>query len=95
MAQQQFNNPIEFVKALWPYALTAAKKIGVDPKILIAQAALETGWGKAVAEHSDGTSSFNLFNIKADSNWNDKSVSVKTVEYEQGVAVKGQALAAP
>ena len=61
-----FNTPKEFVHELWPFAEKAAKELGTSPKIIIAQAALETGWGKHIIRNADGTSSNNLFNIKAD-----------------------------
>lgn len=77
----------QFVNQLWPYAEKAAKQLGVEPKVLMAQAALETGWGKSVI-NSKVRSSFNLFNIKADSSWQGKQVKVSTLEFEQGVAVK-------
>lgn len=70
-----------FVKAIWPKAKEAASVMGLDPKILIAQAALETGWGKFVAKDTNGTSSNNLFNIKTGSNKDFESVAVKTTEY--------------
>lgn len=83
-----FSNPVEFVKSLWPEALEVAKKIGVDPKMLIAQAALETGWGKAIIKDTNGDTSHNLFNIKAGKSWQDDIVSVTTLEYEKGLPVK-------
>lgn len=87
----RFDSPAEFVKTLWPLAVDAAKRLGnLDPKVLMAQAALETGWGKSVIR--DGMdSSFNLFNIKADKRWQGDKVSVSTLEYRDGVAVKERA----
>lgn len=82
-----FKNPVEFIKSLLPSAIETARKLNTDPKILIAQAALETGWGKSVIKHEDGASSFNLFNIKAGKGWSDAKVSVDTLEYENGKAV--------
>lgn len=76
----------DFVRKLWPLAEQAAARIGVSAETLIAQAALETGWGKAVIRHADGSSSHNLFNIKADGRWQGESVSKSTLEYRQGVA---------
>lgn len=70
----------EFVKSIWPYARQAANLLGLDPKILMAQAALETGWGQFVTRGSDGISSNNLFNIKATSN-TENTVETKTTEY--------------
>ena len=64
-----FDSPRQFVRHLWPHAQQAASELGVDPGILIAQAALETGWGKAINRDANGRSSHNLFNIKADRRW--------------------------
>jgi flagellar protein FlgJ len=86
-----FSGPSDFIKKLWPLAQDAAKKLNVDPKVIVAQAALETGWGKSVIRQTNGDSSFNLFNIKADSRWDGPKVSVKTVEYRNGVAEKESA----
>jgi flagellar protein FlgJ len=84
-------NAEEFVKQLWPHAQEAAKELGVDAKTLIAHAALETGWGKFVPCNADGTCTFNLFGIKANSQWKGAAAAVHTVEFEGGVAVKKQA----
>lgn len=70
-----------FVKTLWPKAKEAAATIGLDPKILMAQAALETGWGKFIAKAADGTSSNNLFNVKTGNNKNFDSIQIRTTEY--------------
>lgn len=71
----------DFVKSIWPKARQAASMMGLDPKILIAQAALETGWGKHIAKDADGSSSNNLFNIKSTPNSKFDSVKIKTTEY--------------
>jgi len=81
-----FNSPEEFVEYILPYAEEAANKLGVSPLLLVSQAALETGWGKAVIRHNDGNSSFNLFNIKADKRWDGERVSKSTLEYSNGLA---------
>ena len=57
-------------------------------RALLAQAALETGWGKHLPQRHDGSSSFNLFGIKAGGGWDGDKVSVPTLEYEGGVAVR-------
>jgi len=80
--------PEEFVTAVWPAARTAAEQLGVDPRVLVAQAALESAWGRSVARRSDGQSSHNLFGIKADSRWDGARTVVSTLEYEDGVAVR-------
>lgn len=81
----------DFVKSIWPYARQAASALGLDPKILVAQAALETGWGQAVAKDSHGVSSNNLFNIKAKGNASTDSVDVKTTEYLADTPIKTRA----
>ena len=82
------GDPVNFVRALAPHAAEAAKKLGVSVRALLAQAALETGWGKHLPSHGDGSSSNNLFGIKAGSSWDGDKVSVPTLEYENGVAVR-------
>ena len=54
----------------------------------MAQAALETGWGKLVAKDEDGTSSNNLFNIKTGTNKEFDSVKIKTTEYIADTPIK-------
>ncbi|KEA64323.1 Flagellar protein FlgJ [Marinobacterium lacunae] len=80
-----FNSPAEFVEVLMPMAEKAAQALGVDPKVLVAQAALETGWGRSIIRDQQGNSSNNLFNIKADSRWSGESVGVQTLEYRDGL----------
>ena len=86
VAPAQFHSPQAFVQHMWPHAQQAANELGVDPGILIAQAALETGWGKAINRDANGQSSHNLFNIKADSRWDGPAVAVNTLEYKDGIA---------
>lgn len=81
-----WESPAEFVRKLWPYASRAADKLNVDPRALIAQAALETGWGKHVIADEKGRSSLNLFGIKASGGWQGDAVSVRTIEYRGGAA---------
>lgn len=85
------KSPEQFIDSLWPQAKAAAEELGVNPKVLLAQSALETGWGKHVMSDRNGQSSHNLFGIKASRGWQGKTVSVQTVEYENGIAVKKQA----
>ncbi|MCX7513130.1 flagellar assembly peptidoglycan hydrolase FlgJ [Frateuria sp. STR12] len=82
------GDPAGFVRAMAPHAQAAADKLGVSVRALLAQAALETGWGKHLPHRHDGSSSFNLFGIKAGSRWDGDKVSVPTLEYEGGVAVR-------
>ncbi|WP_405233767.1 flagellar assembly peptidoglycan hydrolase FlgJ [Lentisalinibacter salinarum] len=81
-----WQSPAEFVRKLWPYASRAADRLNVDPRALIAQAALETGWGKHVTADENGRSSLNLFGIKASGGWQGDAVSVRTIEYRGGAA---------
>ena len=81
----------EFVETLWPWAREAAGMLGLKPQALLAQAALETGWGKHQMRLADGSPANNLFGIKADHRWSGERATVETLEYEQGVAVRKRA----
>ncbi|MDX1489661.1 MAG: flagellar assembly peptidoglycan hydrolase FlgJ [Pseudohongiellaceae bacterium] len=87
----EINSPKDFVEALYPAAQRVAESIGVDPKLLLAQSALETGWGKRMITRTDGGNSHNLFGIKADSRWSGERATVMTTEFENGVVRKEQA----
>jgi flagellar protein FlgJ len=71
-----------------PAAEKAAAQLKLAPEALLAQAALETGWGKHVMRHADGSSSHNLFGIKAGGRWDGDKVRVATLEYRDGVAMR-------
>lgn len=86
-----FENQAEFVSTVLPLAEKSAAALGVDPKLLVAQAALETGWGKYVLQDADGNSTYNLFNIKADERWSGTSAAVSTLEYRDGIAQRERA----
>lgn len=83
-----FANADEFVATMLPLAKDAAARIGVDPTVLVAQAALETGWGKSIMRQSDGSSSHNLFGIKAQGNWQGPEARAITSEFRDGKMVK-------
>ncbi|MFY2509361.1 flagellar assembly peptidoglycan hydrolase FlgJ [Vibrio pectenicida] len=87
---EPFDSPQSFVIKMKPYAEKAASALGVDSSLLLAQAALETGWGQKVIGNSRG-SSHNLFNIKADKKWAGDKVASQTLEYHQGIPVKESA----
>ena len=89
--ENPINSPEQFIQQLWPQAQNAAQKLGVDAKVLLAQSALESGWGQHVMKNQSGQSSHNLFGIKASHGWEGKTVNVPTVEYENGTAHKRQA----
>jgi peptidoglycan hydrolase FlgJ len=82
------GTPENFVEKLRPAAERVARQLGVDSRVLLSQSALETGWGQKVLQCADGSSSFNFFNIKADDNWSGAVVTVPTIEYQDGVAVR-------
>lgn len=82
------GTPAGFVAALYPLAEQVGERLGVDSRVLLSQAALETGWGQKVIQKADGSSSYNFFNIKADRSWTGEVVSVPTLEYRDGVAVR-------
>ncbi len=79
----RFDSPEEFVAALRPGVEAAARELGVSPRILMAQAALETGWGQHMPADSEAAS-FNLFGIKADASWQGESVQAQTIEFQNG-----------
>lgn len=77
-----------FVMMLKPHAEKAAAELNINPDVLIAQVALETGWGKHVIHDRNGNNSFNLFNIKAGGQWQGDKVNVNTLEYRNGIAAQ-------
>ena len=83
-----FANKDDFVATMMPLAKDAAARIGVDPSVLVAQAALETGWGKSIMRQSDGGSSYNLFGIKAQGGWKGPEARAITSEFRDGQMVK-------
>lgn len=84
------GSPESFINALWPHAERAGKRLGVAPDVLVAQAALETGWGRHVVQTDRGESSYNLFGIKADSRWQGQRVRASTLEFKEGIAIRNQ-----
>lgn len=83
-----FTSHDQFVATMLPLAKEAAARIGVDPSVLVAQAALETGWGKSIMRQQDGSSSYNLFGIKAQGGWKGPEARAITSEFRDGQMVK-------
>ena len=81
----------DFISTVWPDAEQAAQQLGVHPVSLVAQAALETNWGRNVPKAAGGASSNNLFGIKAGSRWSGASVTAATREYQGGAATSTSA----
>jgi peptidoglycan hydrolase FlgJ len=78
--------PAEFVSRVMPTIRRAAAALGVNPLGMLAQAALETGWGQRMPRTADGSSSLNLFGIKAGEQWAGARATADTVEFTNGVA---------
>jgi peptidoglycan hydrolase FlgJ len=78
----------QFVRTLWPQAEAAAQQLGVQPLSVVAQAALESNWGRSMPRSASGASSNNLFGVKAGSSWGGDSVIAATQEF-QGSAMAG------
>lgn len=85
------DSPAAFTAAIQPYVNWAASVLKVSPKAIMAQAALETGWGKHVLRDERGGNSYNLFNIKAGTGWQGDSLAVTTTEYANGEARRERA----
>lgn len=81
----------EFVGRMGASAQVASTASGVPAPLILAQAALESGWGKREIRADDGTQSFNLFGIKADKSWKGATVEIMTTEYVDGEPQKVRA----
>jgi peptidoglycan hydrolase FlgJ len=80
-----------FVQTLWPQAQEAGRELGVHPISLIAQAALESHWGRNTPKDASGAPSHNLLGVKAGSTWGGASVSASTQEFQSGALRDTQA----
>jgi len=89
---QGMDSPEAFVQSLLPYAQRTASALGVDPRVILAQAALETGWGRHLPAQADGRPAFNFFGIKAAGSpsapgqpgWQGEVTRQGTLEFEGG-----------
>jgi flagellar protein FlgJ len=77
-----------FIAAHTDAAAAAEKATGIPARFMIAQAAHETGWGRKEIKNADGTTSFNLFGIKAGPSWKGATTDITTTEYIGGKAHK-------
>ncbi|MGO2263211.1 flagellar assembly peptidoglycan hydrolase FlgJ [Halomonas sp.] len=73
-----------FLDKLAVPAQAASKASGVPAELILAQAALETGWGQHEIATRQGGNSHNLFGIKAGSHWQGKTTDIVTHEYING-----------
>jgi peptidoglycan hydrolase FlgJ len=87
-AQVLAQTPAEFVDQVMPAIRRSASALGLNPLGLLAQAALETGWGQRMARNADGSPSLNLFGIKAGDGWTGARATADTVEFSNGVATQ-------
>lgn len=78
----------EFVDRMGAAARHAAEESGVPARLILSQAALESGWGRREIKHEDGSTTHNLFGIKATGGWKGKVAHIMTTEFENGVARK-------
>jgi flagellar protein FlgJ len=81
----------EFVNRILPPIRRAASALGLNPMGLLAQAALETGWGQRMPRNADGSSSLNLFGIKAGEGWTGPKTTADSMEVIDGVATPRRA----
>jgi len=77
-----------FVDRVWPHAMAASRETGIPAHFMVAQAALETGWGQHELRGAHGEPTHNLFNIKAGGDWQGASVALDAVEYRSGQAYR-------
>lgn len=79
--------PDQFIAAIAPAAKTSMSRTGIPASFTIAEAALESGWGKsrlAIDGH-------NLFGVKADASWHGDVLTMNTRECIKGQWVMVQA----
>ena len=79
-----FKGISDFVSTVSEGAQKASDLTGIPAEFITAKAALESGWGKRQILNQDGSSSHNLFGIKAGSSWQGKVAKVWTTEYVNG-----------
>ncbi|MBV4413977.1 flagellar assembly peptidoglycan hydrolase FlgJ [Enterobacteriaceae bacterium YMB-R22] len=84
-------NNANFISRLSAPAQQAARKSGLPVQLIMAQAALESGWGKREIRTEDGGPSHNLFGVKATGNWKGRTTEITTTEYVNGIAQKVKA----
>lgn len=81
----------DFIARLAQPAKEASAGTGIPHHLILAQAALESGWGQRQILTSEGKPSYNVFGIKATSSWQGKTTEITTTEYEHGEAKKVKA----
>ncbi|QIM49244.1 flagellar assembly peptidoglycan hydrolase FlgJ [Pusillimonas sp. DMV24BSW_D] len=74
----------QFVTKMGDAARHAAQESGIPAKLILSQAALESGWGRREIKMEDGSNSYNLFGIKATGSWEGKVANIVTTEFIDG-----------
>ncbi|MDP3227052.1 MAG: flagellar assembly peptidoglycan hydrolase FlgJ [Acidovorax sp.] len=77
-----------FVQHLSGTAERVSKESGIPATFMLGQAGHETGWGKSEIRNKDGSTSYNLFGIKATKGWTGKVAEITTTEFINGKAQK-------
>jgi flagellar protein FlgJ len=77
-----------FIDKMWPHAVDAAKATGIPAHFILGQAALESGWGARDIKAADGSTTHNLFGVKAGRSWTGETAAVRTTEFVNGVKEK-------
>ena len=91
MARAPTESQSNFVQQHTQVANEVEKATGIPANFMLGQAGHETGWGRFEIKHKGGSSSHNLFGIKAGAGWTGKVAEVTTTEFVDGVAQKGKA----
>ena len=86
--QASSTGATDFIRRMLPHARQAERQTGVPAAFILGQAALESGWGRREVKNADGSSSCNLFGIKATPGWSGATATVATTEYAGGQAVR-------
>ncbi|HED2319592.1 TPA: flagellar assembly peptidoglycan hydrolase FlgJ [Citrobacter freundii] len=81
----------DFLAQLSLPAKLASQQSGVPHHLILAQAALESGWGQRQIRRENGEPSFNIFGVKASGSWKGPTTEITTTEYENGEAKKVKA----
>ncbi|QTF07973.1 flagellar assembly peptidoglycan hydrolase FlgJ [Brenneria izadpanahii] len=96
-AEQQSAAPLrqtssQFTDRLSIPSMIASLQSGIPHHLIMAQAALESGWGRREITTADGKPSYNIFGVKANDSWKGKVTEVMTTEFENGRAYKTKEL---
>lgn len=89
--EQLSGDSKDFLAQLSLPAKLASQQSGVPHHLILAQAALESGWGQRQIRRENGEPSFNIFGVKASGSWKGPTTEITTTEYENGEAKKVKA----